>query len=58
MKYKISDAYVQINGETIAVGTVLGEEDKPQSPFRTEYITNSEYKKRSEKFQIWEATDW
>ena len=58
MKYKISNAYIRINGESIPVGTVLGEEDKPQSPFRTEYITNSEYEKGLEKFQIWKATDW
>ena len=51
MKYKISNAYVQINGETIAIGTVLGEEDKPQSPFRTEYITNSEYEKGLKSFK-------
>ena len=51
MKYKISNAYVQINGESIPVGTVLGEEDKPQSPFRTEYITNSEYEKGLKSFK-------
>ena len=28
MKYKISNAYIRINGESISVGTVLGEEDK------------------------------
>ena len=43
MKYKISDVYVRINGESIPVGIVLGQEDKPQSPYGTEYITNSEY---------------
>lgn len=51
MRYKISNVYVRINGESIAVGTVLGEEDKPQSPFRTEYITNSEYKKGLKNFK-------
>ena len=51
MKYKISDVYVRINGESIPVGTVLGEEDKPQSPFRTEYITNSEYEKGLKSFK-------
>lgn len=38
MKYKISNAYLTVNGEDIAVGVVLGEEDKPESPFSTEYI--------------------
>ena len=51
MKYKISDVYIRINGESIPVGTVLGEEDKPQSPFRTEYITNSEYEKGLKSFK-------
>lgn len=51
MRYKISDLYVKINGESIPVGTVLGEEDKPQSPFRTEYITNSEYEKGLKSFK-------
>lgn len=51
MKYKISDVYVRINGESIPVGTVLGQEDKPQSPFRTEYITNSEYEKGLKSFK-------
>ena len=41
MKYKISNAYINVNGEDIAVGVALGEEDRPQSPFRTEYVTNS-----------------
>lgn len=50
MRYKISDVYVNVNGESIAVGTVLGEEDKPQSPFRTGYITNSEYEKGLKEF--------
>lgn len=45
MKYKISNAYLSVNEEDIAVGVVLGEEDKPQSPFRTEYIRASEYEK-------------
>ena len=51
MKYKISDVYIRINGESIPVGTVLGQEDKPQSPFRTEYITNSEYEKGLKSFK-------
>ena len=51
MKYKISDVYIEINGETIPVGTVLGEEDKPQSPFATQYITNSEYEKGLKSFK-------
>ena len=51
MKYKISDAYIKINGESISIGTVLGQEDKRQSPFRTEYITNSEYEKGLKNFK-------
>ena len=27
MKYKISNVYINVNGEDIAVGVVLGEED-------------------------------
>lgn len=50
MRYKISDVYVNVNGESIAVGAVLGEEDKPESPFMTEYITNSEYEKGLKEF--------
>lgn len=50
MKYKISNAYIKIGTESIAVGTVLGEEDKPCSPFRTEYITNSEYERGLKDF--------
>ena len=42
MKYKISDVYIRINGESIPVGSVLEQKDKQQSQFRTEYITNSE----------------
>ena len=45
MKYKISDAYIIINGEHIPVGTVLGKEDDPRSPFTSEIIPNSEYEK-------------
>lgn len=51
MKYKISNVYINVNGEDIAVGVVLGEEDKPQSPFRTEYITNSEYERGLKEFR-------
>lgn len=51
MKYKISDVYIRINGESIPVGTVLGQEDEPQSPYRTEYITNSEYEKGLKGFK-------
>lgn len=29
MKYKISDVYINVNGEDIVVGVTLGEEDKP-----------------------------
>ncbi len=54
MKYKINDAYLKINGEKIAVGVVLGEEDKPQSPFRTEYIRISEYEKGLREFKYGE----
>ena len=51
MKYKISNVYINVNGEDIVVGVVLGEEDKPQSPFRTEYVTNSEYEKGLKEFR-------
>lgn len=51
MKYKISNVYINVNGEDIAVGVVLGEEDKPQSPFRTEYVTNSEYERGLKEFR-------
>lgn len=51
MKYKINNVYINVNGEDIAVGVVLGEEDKPQSPFRTEYITNSEYERGLKEFR-------
>ena len=43
MKYKISNAYAVINGEEIQVGVALGQEDLPESPFTTGYVTNSEY---------------
>lgn len=51
MKYKISNVYINVNGEDIAVGVALGEEDKPQSPYRTEYVTNSEYEKGLKEFR-------
>lgn len=51
MKYKISNVYINVNGEDIAVGAALGEEDKPQSPYRTEYVTNSEYEKGLKEFR-------
>ncbi len=51
MKYKISNAHLIVNGEDIIVGVVLGEEDKPESPFRTEYITISEYEKGLKEFR-------
>lgn len=54
MKYKISNAYAVINGEQIQVGVVLGQEDKPESPFRTEYVTNSEYKRGVKEFRYGE----
>lgn len=50
MRYKISNVYIKIGTEEIAVGTVLGEDDKPHSPFSTEYITNSEYEKGLKDF--------
>lgn len=43
MKYEINDVYLKVNGERIKVGVVLGEEDKPRSPYPTEFITNTEY---------------
>ena len=51
MKYKISNAYLIINGERIPVGVVLGEDDKPQSPYMTEYIRVSEYEKGLKEFR-------
>lgn len=51
MKYKISNAYIIVNGEEICVGTVLGPEDKPESPFRSEIIPNSEYEKGLKEFK-------
>lgn len=55
MKYKISDAAIVINGEYITVGTVLGEEDKPNSPFSTKIIPNSEYEKGLKNFTYGKA---
>lgn len=51
MKYKISNAYLTVNGEDIAVGVVLGEEDKSESPFRTQYIRVSEYENGLKEFK-------
>lgn len=51
MKYKISDAYIVVNGEEIAVGVVLGQEDRPGSPFSTETIPISEYEKGVKEFK-------
>lgn len=51
MKYKISDAYIVVNGEEIDVGVVLGQEDKPQNPFASETIPNSEYEKGLKSFK-------
>ena len=51
MKYKISDAYIIVNDEWIGVGTVLGQEDMPKSPFSTETIPNSEYKAGLKSFK-------
>ena len=42
MKYKISNAYLIVNGEEVKVGVVLGQEDKPESPYTTEVIPLSE----------------
>lgn len=43
MKYKISDLYIRIDGEKIPIGVILGEDDKPESPYSTESIPISEY---------------
>ena len=51
MKYKISNVHLIINGEDVIVGVVLGEEDNPTSPFRTGYITNSEYEEGLKSFK-------
>ena len=50
MKYKISDLYISINGDSYKIGVVLGEENKPTSPFRTEYIPISQYEKGLKDF--------
>ena len=39
------------SAEEIAVGVVLGEEDNPQSLFRTKYIRVSEYEKVLKEFK-------
>lgn len=36
MRYKISDVYVNVNCESIAVGAALGEENKPESVIATD----------------------
>ena len=51
MKYKISNAYAVINGEEIQVGVALGQEDLPESPFTTGYVTNSEYEQGLKQFR-------
>lgn len=51
MKYKISNAYIDVNGECIKVGVVLGPENDPQSPYTTEIIPISEYEKGMKEFR-------
>ncbi len=51
MKYKISNVYITVNGEDINVGVVLGEEDKPESPYSTEQVTLSEYENGLKEFR-------
>lgn len=51
MKYKISNAYLIVNGEEVKVGVVLGQEDKPESPYTTEVIPLSEYEKGLKEFR-------
>ena len=51
MKYKISNAYIEVNGENIKVGVVLGQEDDPTSPYSTETIPFSEYEKGVKEFK-------
>lgn len=55
MKYKISNAYAVINGEEIQVGVALGQEDLPESPFTTGYVTNSEYEQGLKEFRYGKA---
>lgn len=55
MKYKISDAYIEINNEHIQVGAVLGQEDNPYSPYMTEIIPISEYEKGVKEFRYGRA---
>lgn len=51
MKYKISNAYLDVNGEPIPVGVILGKENKPRDVTATECITMSEYKKGIKEFR-------
>ena len=51
MKYKISDAFIRVNGQDIIVGVVLGRENNPDSPFMTEVIPVSEYEKGVKEFK-------
>lgn len=55
MKYKISNAYAVINGEEIQVGVALGQEDLPESPSTTGYVTNSEYEQGLKEFRYGKA---
>ena len=55
MKYKISDAFIKVNGEAIKVGVVLGRENNPDSPFMTEVIPISEYEKGVKEFRYGQA---
>lgn len=50
MKYKISNLYIEIDSDSIPIGIVLGEEDKPESPYHTGYITISEYERGLKDF--------
>ncbi len=55
MKYKISDAYIDVNGERIKVGVVLGPENDPESPYTTEIIPISDYEKGVKEFRYGRA---
>lgn len=54
MKYKINDAYLIVNGESIPVGVVLGRDNEPRSPYMTECIMVSEYERGLKEFKYGE----
>ena len=51
MKYKINNVYLNVNKLNVCVGVVLGEEDKYDSFYATEKITNTEYEEGLKLFK-------